>query len=279
MISFLRREFLYNGHLQSLGAAGVFYFCARLLYDANLSILLIISIYLLFEMIFIFDRYYDLDWDAPTNNERAKHLYLYKNKIPYIFLIIFGIYILLFYNLATLPLFGISLIVLILGVLYPIFFKKLTKFIPLFKNIYVSAVYAVLPVFAMIQMGYISPFKVLSVHLPIVIFVESLVAQIILDTKDTSVDKKAHLKTLPALFGNEVSLLAAFVLSLALCIVSVSVSLLTKAPTLFLILTIFAFFADICTLKLVKMKDRRGYLIAAGKFLIWSLAFLIFQMI
>lgn len=278
VLKFIKNEFLFNGHLQSTGAAGVFYICAKLLFDLHPPFVLVFSTYLLFEAIFIFDRYYDLDWDALTNTDRAKHLSLYRNKIPYIFSFLVLSSLILFYVFTNTVVLVFMSTVLVLGILYPIYFKKLTRYIPLFKNIYVSGVYVILPVLPRLYLGYSSREVILAFHMPVVIFVESLIAQIILDTKDTEADGRVHLKTLSVIVGNKSALVVALFLSVCLAIVSSAISIFTKAPHLFLMLTVFALFIDGYILFLLKHKNKNGYLLAAAKFSIWFVVFFVAQL-
>lgn len=274
-VRFLITEFLYNGHLQSLGAGGLVVIATKLLFNTSASVEFFLATYALFETIFIFDRYHDLDWDSLTNTVRSKHLLLYRNKIPYIFAFYIIVFSSLYFYFSGPVMLLVSVIVCIAGIFYPVYFKKLTKKIPLFKNVYVSAVYMPLAFFPAIYLMKAPVRDVLALHLPIVVFVESFIAQLILDTKDRDADSKAHLKTLPALIGNNKTTVVAVVLSFLLAVASTLISIFTHAPFSFWLLTFVALFIDLYMIQRVRNGDKNGYLIAAGKLFLWLLVFLL----
>ncbi len=274
-VRFLITEFLYNGHLQSLGAGGLVVIATKLLFNTSASLEFFVATYALFETIFIFDRYHDLDWDSLTNTVRSKHLLLYRNKIPYIFALYIIVFTSLYLYFSGPIMLAVSVFICISGILYPVYFKKLTRTIPLFKNVYVSAVYMPLAFFPAIYLSQ-SPLRdVLAIHLPIVVFVESVIAQLLLDTKDRESDKHAHLKTLPALIGNNKTMIVAGVLSVLLALASTIISLLTQAPFSFWLLTFVALFIDFYMIYRVYKGDKNGYLLAAGKLFLWLFVFLL----
>lgn len=273
-VRFLVTEFLYNGHLQSLGAGGLIVIATKLLFNTSAPLEFFIATYALFETIFIFDRYHDLDWDSLTNTVRSKHLLLYRNKIPFIFAAYVIVFTSFFYYFSGIEMLLVSVVVCIAGMLYPVYFKKLTKKIPLFKNIYVSAVYMPLAFFPALYLSTSPVRDILAIHLPIVVFVESFIAQLILDTKDRESDSKAHLKTLPALVGNTKTMITAAFLAVALAAASTLVSIFTHAPFSFGLLTFAALFIDFYMIYRIRMGDKNGYLLAAAKLFIWLVIFL-----
>jgi len=77
----LIKEIVYNGHLQSIGAAVVVLISGRIL-NAEVSIYELGAVYLLFQSVYMFDRLVHLEKDATTNSERVSHLRKYGRWIP-----------------------------------------------------------------------------------------------------------------------------------------------------------------------------------------------------
>ncbi len=274
---FLKNEFLFNGHLQSLSAAGLVSISSSLVLFRSTTFALFVATYFLFELIFIFDRYHDIEWDTLTNNERSRHLLLYKNKIPFIgiFLVI-GFVSIYFYYSGVIML-TVSVFVAFFGILYPLFFKKLTKKIPLFKNIYVSAVYSFLTLFPSIYFHQTIMFSYVSIYLICVVFIESMISQVTLDTKDLESDGQSKLKTLPVLIGNEKTIIIATVSSFLLTIINILFCFLQLIPSFFMIILPTLFLVNLTSINKIKLQKKSGYYLSASKFLLLYIIFVLFR--
>jgi len=266
-LKFLIEEFLYNGHIQALGAVGIVLIASLTLISRLPSILYVIAFYLVFETIYLFDRYQGIKVDAETNSIRTRHLASYSQNVPLIICIaIIMLYLLLVNTFNTSAIYFAS-VVLFFGLLYPVYFKKLTKRIPLFKNVYVSSVFGILIILPSILAQEIS-ISSITIYLFVYVIAESMVSQIFLDTKDISSDKKEHLKTLPVLAGLNKSILIANVLAVTSAAFALVFSRMLPTsimlPLIFLNLGI-----NFCTAHFVRQKRVEGYLLAAGKFSLW----------
>ncbi|MCD6148877.1 hypothetical protein J7J18_05905, partial [bacterium] len=85
VVNFIWREFIYGGHLQCLGFAGITYISGFLL-NLKTSWEILVSVYLIFYSIYINDRLRHIKLDELTNPERVKHFKSYFFLVPKIIL-------------------------------------------------------------------------------------------------------------------------------------------------------------------------------------------------
>jgi len=269
MFKKIKQEFLFGGHLQSLGAAAIVYLsCVLLKTKVGFDILL--TAYFIFYAIYVFDRFKGIEKDILTNKERS--LYLKKNLKLFPFLILFSVliafFLLIYFGNFKALLFGF--ILLTLGLIYSSLFKKITKKIPFFKNIYVSLFFTSLVFFPLVYFAL--SFNPSLYLLALFVFSKSLAMQFFLDIKDVKGDKKEKLITLPVLLGKEKSLLFLKIFSVLTNV------FLFFLPQLFLSLLIFIPFNFYCSWQSKKEKYF-SYLLASGEFLLWAIIVLIAKMI
>jgi hypothetical protein len=138
-------EFVYGGHLLSLGAVSIVYTAAILL-GIKITWDFLVIVYLGIYTPYLYNRYKEFNKDFLTNPERTKHIGRYVKYIPlmisFFTLIIIGIF--LYFNKIPALLFAIFL--LFLSFSYSILFKGLSKKIVGFKNFYISLSWALLAV-------------------------------------------------------------------------------------------------------------------------------------
>ncbi len=120
-------EFVYGGHLLSLGSiSGVF--TSAILLDIKITWDFLVIVYLITYTIYLYNRFKELEKDSLTNFERTQHLTIYIKYAPFIiFCSTFIITIMLFCfgNFLNL-IFGLS--ILLAGMLYSLFFKEINTF-------------------------------------------------------------------------------------------------------------------------------------------------------
>lgn len=199
-LEFLWNELIYGGHLLSLGAVSVVYVSAALL---NIEITWdhIVVVYFGAHVIFLYNFFKELKQDTITNFQRVQHLKKYIQYIPYIiicYFLIFIVFLLLFHKIPSL-FFGLLLI--ILGILYTLFFKKFTEKIIAFKNFFVALVWLLLVIFFIIYYSFPLNFSVTLVL--IFIYIRSFIHTSFFDVKDIESDKKEHLLTMPILLDEK----------------------------------------------------------------------------
>ena len=163
-----------------------------------------------------------------------------------------------------------SIFILILGFLYPIYFKQLTIHIFLFKNLYVSLVFGILVVYFFIYNGLPIQISLMLIILIIMVFFETLINQILLDTKDTVSDSKANLLTLPAIFGNDKSIKILYISNALLFTSMLFFYKFFSLVTAFFAIILFNFILNNLSINLVSNTNKRGYIISILKFSLWT---------
>lgn len=255
IIKFIVTEFVYNGHLQSIGAVAIANFYSLYVHSINITFSFALAVYLLFESVFLFDRYTGISKDFETNKERSEHLSKYKSNLPLIITSLAILSLLLFFLKLGFLGFLVALSILFFGFLYPIFFKGLTKNILIFKNIYVAGVYSYL---------FLLTSYTLAPVLMIYVFIQNLLAQILLDLKDIKSDSKEKLKTFGVVYGKQNALM-----------LTITIALLSTLffNSVFLVIIVVDLVINFIAIYLIYKNNKNGYLLAASKSLYWLLLF------
>jgi len=275
-IKFLWIEFLYNGHMQALGVACIVFGASKIFFEGSVFYP-VLATYLLFQLIYIYDRYHDLYDDHATNRTRSEHLISYTKYIPIVFLFYFSLLSIILYYTAHIYGIIFSYCVLVAGLLYPVFFKNLTKIIFLFKNIYVSTVFSLMAIYANIYFNIFTESVVFGLFLFLYIFLETMIMQFNLDCKDISVDRMKGLKTLPVQFGFHNALKIIYIVVILKALIYFALlyfNISDQTPQLIYII-IMTTIINLIAAYLIGKQISVGYLMSAGKFLLWGLIFLV----
>ena len=269
-VKFVVAELLFNGHLQSLAALGLVYISSLIIYDEKPKLLLLVVSYSMFQFIYLYDRYKHIVSDSKTNIERTKHLRKYFDKIPLILFILGSVVILgniradNYYSLTF------SLLTMFLGVLYTFYFKYFTRRILMFKNFYVSLVFAFLIFFPSVYNKAPIIYDNRLYLFIIYVFFEALLSQVSLDCKDTKTDRVDKLLTLPVVVGK---VRALKIITLANVLGSVCFFVgFTLVGTQFLIsLVLVNSLVNLLCFKWIYENQVKGYAISGAKFFLWFL--------
>ena len=284
LAKFLFVEIFYNGHFQTLGSLAIIVIAGDFL-NIKITWDLIIISYLSFYLIYLHDRYRGIKSDFATNPVRSKHISSFYKYVPFIMIaisFILIIFILIFSN-ANAAVF-IFLMVLF-GLLYPIYFKNLTKKIPIFKNFYVASVFTLLvflpPIYYSNQSFWQnSNLLIAAVSLSLFILIRGLMMQIFLDLKDLESDKKEGLLTLGALWGKEktIKLLKALIIItpffMPLLFVVFPHILIKSSMFLIFLIPINYYY-----LHLIKKGKAMGFILESGEFIPWLILIYIAKLI
>jgi 4-hydroxybenzoate polyprenyltransferase len=253
----LKDEITFGGYLTAIGAPSL---VATVSFIMGLSInvpILVLS-YLVPLIIYSYDYYKDLDKDMTTNLERSSYLKKKSKIYPYIlgsYVLILSILLIMYAN------FSLMLFILIIafgGILYSKTFKKITKKIPIFKNIYTVVSWALFATFFIplyyslnINIGYFLIF--------LFIFLKGMVNVVFFDLKDIKADKKERLKTLPVMIGKNNVINLLYILNFIAffpLIIGVYIQKISFFSTLIIIFYFYGFyyiykakFADIKTIR------------------------------
>ncbi|MFA5926909.1 MAG: UbiA family prenyltransferase [Patescibacteria group bacterium] len=210
----IKDEFIFGGHIMSLGAACIVGSYSLMLDRAPDSLYLLIT-YFGVHSIYLFDRYKEIKSDICTNPGRAD--YLLKHKILTQVMIIgyfLGSLGILAYQ-GKIAVIGLWLTMYALGFAYGVYFKQLSRKITGFKDFFVPAVYLLLlfayNVHAHVRVDYA------AVSLIIFIYIRLFVATVFYDLKDVVDDGRKKLKTFAVIlprqkfytFINAINLLSA----------------------------------------------------------------------
>lgn len=270
-------EFIYGGHLQSLGSSSIIFLSANLL-KINITWDILLISYLISYAIYLFNRFKEIEIDYLTNPQRTNYLktYIYHTPIIISFVIFVIIGALIYFSNFWALIFGLFLI--LFGFFYTIFFKKLTKRIILFKNFYVSIAFSLMIPFLIIY--YLYPLTniliISSLILIIFVYCKAFMMQILLDVKDIESDKKEGLLTFPVVFGKEKTLNILKIISILstapiLLIYSLYFNIFPISILILLLTIPFNFYC----FKLARQKNYFGYILGSGEFLFWSVLILI----
>lgn len=265
-------EFIYGGHLLSLGALGVVLTIMQLLHlPFNIFILLIP--YLSSQVIYCYNHFREIRFDTDSNPERAKHINNRKRMTELLLIayVIGLVAILLTTNLPTI-LFVVS--VVLGGILYTDYFKeKISKFITGSKNFY-SAFFWALQIF-LVPLFYESKLSYFYLFFFLIIFLTAFINSTFFDIKDIVSDKQRNLKTFPVVWGLKRTVYSLYVLkifTLFPIIIGIYTGALPKESLVFMFFIVYGLYYLSKSLVL-KGKDLRNlsYIIADGEYVLWPI--------
>jgi len=277
---FIWKEFIYGGHLQCLGIVGITYISGFLL-NLRTSWEILVSVYLIFYSIYINDRLRHIKLDELTNPERVKHFKSYFFLIPKIILFAISCLLAILFYIDKLNFTIFSLLLLFFGLAYPIYFKNLTKKLIAFKNFYVGTLFTAATLAPIIYYFYAPDYSVLFslVFFMILVFIKSILMQILLDIKDIESDKSLHLLTAPILIGEERTFTF---LKISNSLTTLSLLLTGFILRLFpgqMLILLFAIPFNFYSYKLAENQNYYGYVLGSGEFALWLILILFAKMI
>jgi len=193
-------EFVYGGHLLSLGAVSVV-FTASFLLNIKITWDFLLIVYLGTESVYLYNRYKEFRTDFLTNPERTEYIKKYIKIIPLIiFFFSLIISLILIYHKNFSALF-FAVFLLIIGLLYSEIFKGFTQKIVGFKSFFVSLMWALLVIFLAIY--YSLSLGLILFLIFVFIFLKCFVITSFFDIKDTEGDRKEGLLTLVNVLGQK----------------------------------------------------------------------------
>lgn len=198
----INKEFLYAGHILSLGAAAVAYMSC-LLFNLPVSLSAIISIYFFVQPIYWIDRQAGLMHDTEDNKERSLYLQQLSHWfIPFMCVVYISSFAIITLGTGKYISFGLGIFLFVAGAMYHSWFKQVTKYIPAFKDYFVGIFFVFFAIYIYVYtktpIMNISPFIFF-----LYIFLRTILIQVFFDLKDIESDKKQGLKTYPVLLGKK----------------------------------------------------------------------------
>jgi len=185
-------EFVYGGHILSLGAVSIVWSCAIIL-NLYIDWIFLLIVYLGIHSMYLFNRYQEIESDLNSNPERATHLKNLRGLVVTQIIAFISISIILLIKYGTSPALYLGIIMYFLGLLYTFKFKSFTKHIIGFKNLFIPLLYTLLLALFFYYYGYI--FSTGFYLLIIFIYIRLYIATAFYDLKDVEEDKKNSLLT------------------------------------------------------------------------------------
>lgn len=196
----IKDEFIFGGHIMSLGAACIVGSYSVMLGRTPELIYLLIT-YFGVHSVYLFDRYKEIKTDISTNPKRANYLEKHKmlTQVMIVCYFIGSLGLLIYQGKLSVILLWIAMYAL--GFAYGVYFKNLSRKITGFKDFFVPAVYLIL-LFAYnaytntaISYG--------AIMLIVFVYVRLFVATAFYDLKDVAEDAKKKLKTFAVVLPRE----------------------------------------------------------------------------
>ena len=273
----LKNEIFYGGYFAALCSPAFILFTMNVI-NIKVSIPILLIAYLLPLIVYSYDYYSDIEKDINENSERAFFLEKKANRYPLI---------LSFYTISLAALliwfFNFNLIVFILGIivigiLYNITLKDLTKKIPIFKNIYTALTWALGGAFFPVLYYSIGINSSVIIAF-VVIFLRCLNNIIFFDLKDIENDKKEKLKTLPVILGKKNTINVLQVLNI-ISFIPLIIGIYMKEVPLFVIsLTFFGLYSFYYIKKAEKTSGKEletvSHTLADLEFILWPIVLII----
>ncbi len=264
-------EFVYGGHLLSFGAVSIVY-TASILLDIRITWDFLLVVYLGTESVYLYNRFKEYRIDFLTNPERTEHIKKYAKYIPFIiFLMTFlAIVIVVYFNKISALIWG--LLLLMLGLLYSLFLKKITKKIIAFKSFFVSLMWSLLVL--LLAVYYSAPINLALFLFFVFVFLRWFINTAFFDIKDIETDRQERLKTLAVVLGqNKLLQLLSIIAILAMLPLIIGVYLrVLPISSLMLFLTIPYTFFYFKQLENKEINPSFLYnVIVDGEFIFWLL--------
>lgn len=261
-------EFVYGGHLLSIGASAIV-LTVSILVDKPISLPLMLIAYLVTQIVYMADHRRDLDDGAINNLERSKHLRridkIYSRLIIG-YIAILTILLVFFSNIHTVVF--VSFLGL-LGFFYP---KNITRSIVGFKNFYVASLWAISSV--------VLPYVYFSINIDTLFYyvfsfvlLRWLINTTFFDLKDINGDRKEGLKTFPVTIGakNTLLMLSVYnIISGIILIFALQNKAIAFSSCLLLFLMFYSFYYIIFALKAKPETIRKiSYIMVDGEYVLW----------
>lgn len=263
-------EFVYGGHLLSLGALSIV-FTSAILLKIKITWDCLFIVYLGMQSAYLYNRYKDYKKDYLTNPERTKHFEKYVSKIPIIIGIFILIIILMLFYFSTPKILFFGLFLLLMSLLYSKIFKNFTKKIVGFKGFYVSLMWASLVLFLVIYYSFSLQLSVLLIF--IFIFSRLFINIFFFDIKDIESDKKEKLLTLAVVWGEKKLIKFLNILNIFSILPIILGIYFNLFPFYSIILIITIFYIFYYFKKVNDLEFKQGFLynvIIDGEYILWS---------
>jgi 4-hydroxybenzoate polyprenyltransferase len=272
----LGQEFIYGGHLLSLGALGIVWSVMLITGNSGGWVIFILA-YLASQIVYNHDHMRDLQQDS-VHSIHERSWYLAQTITCQRVLMI--VYITLFLAVAVMTTLSASLLAVSIvagGVLYTIKFKKLMKRFVGLKNIYVALFWSLL-VF-LVPFHFSTPAGDIAILVIVLfVFIRWVINSAFFDIKDIRSDSELGLKTLPVRFGISTSIYYLHminIMSFGLLLLAILYNTVPTYTSALLFFPLYSFYYLYVANKLTDRELRRiSYIVVDGEYILWPIALL-----
>jgi 4-hydroxybenzoate polyprenyltransferase len=277
----LIKEFIYGGHLLSIGAASIVW-STLIIVGHNLENAwpILLLAYLSSQIVYNHDHLDEIN-DEFANAERSKHLRETRN-YQIVSLIFYVSLFVVTSFFTTLEASLLAFFIVIGGIFYTKKAKKFTKRITGFKNIYIAFFWSILAFFIPFHYTEAS-FGATVLTFAFFIFVRWILNTVFFDIKDEKDDKKKGLKTLPAEYGLSKTIFYLHIVNIISGLI-VGIGVLLQIIPVFglslLTLSLYSFYYLYKTKGISESRLRVvSYVVVDGEYLLWPFILLFSKMI
>lgn len=274
------KEFVYGGHLLSLGATGIV-LTVILLLNYPIYLIALLIPYLSSQVVYSYNHFREIDFDINSNPERANHIQSQKKWMG-LFLSVYIISLLACLITTNVGTFVFVTLVVIGGILYTEYFKKQSNHLVTgFKNFYTSFFWAL--TILLVPLYYGEKFDLVQAILFIFIFLRWVVNSAFFDIKDIESDRRRKLKTFAVSFGKHKTIYLLQVVNLisALPLILGYFLGFLNIESLFLLITVaYGAYYLIKALSLEGKKLRTlSYIVVDAEYLFWPIMILFARLV
>ena len=267
IFSAIGKEFVYGGHLLSLGASAIV-LSTLILQKLPLSFHIFFIPYAISQVVYSYNHIYELKFEKSSNRERSEYLES-QRVVSYGLLTVYSLIVFFFSIYSNVQTSLFSCFIIFGGILYTTNLKSLN--IPGFKNVYVSFFWAVLiflpPLYLHVAIDSY------YLYLFLFIFLRFLVSTVFFDLKDIEDDRARGIRTLPVVFGKRNAIGSLHIINIASILPLIVGLWLEVFPVsiLFLSLSVLYGFSYLVYGTLLEGKKLRkiSYLVVDGEYLVW----------
>ncbi len=260
-------EFLYGGHLQSLGSVAILGTVAGV-FQAPFPWGLPVAMYAVSYAIYVYNRLLEVSADTATNPSRTAYITTHRRSLWRAFFLSTALAAVIV--ILTASLYGALFlgVLFAFGLMYTNLFKGLTRFVPGFKSWYVACAFAVLVFLPFAYAGQKVPFAAMAGFAGWV-FWNAAIMQIFLDVKDAPSDARAGLRTIPLLLGQKWTFRVLTALTILSAVPPLAWGSLHSGYPVETAALALAPWLSLLAFRIAEKGAYEGYLIESGKFISW----------
>lgn len=193
-------EFVYGGHILSVGGASIAY-TTGLIIGVSITWELLLIVYLALQAIYLYDRYTDIKRDTLISTERALYLSRRIRRIQFTIGVCVSLLVIFLVASGNLRAISFGFVLIGGGFLYNIRLKRLTTRIVAFKNLFVSLYWASITLF--VALYYLYPVDTAVLLIFSFVFIILFVNVSFCDIKDCEDDRERGLLTPVVVLGQK----------------------------------------------------------------------------